>query len=91
MLVLLIIVVSEVKAQAVCGKRSEIVKQLESIYREVRHAYGVDAYGNLVEIFTSRNNNWTLMLTNPGGLTCLFRAGHDWTHVAKGDHARDEF
>lgn len=62
----------------VCGKRDDIVSRLENGYQEFNSAMGMSTNGGLVELFTSENGTWTLMLTQPDGVSCLIAAGQNW-------------
>lgn len=65
-------------AQMVCGERVEIVNALESGHQEQKTAAGLSGNGGLVELFTGVAGSWTLLLTLPGGPTCLLGAGEAW-------------
>lgn len=65
-------------AQMVCGERVDIVKALEDGHSEHRTAAGLSGNGGLVELFTASTGTWTLLLTMPGGPTCLLGAGEEW-------------
>jgi hypothetical protein len=67
--------------QAVCGDRNEIVARLENGYQESTSGVGLSATGGLVELYTSEKGTWTLMLTQPNGVSCLIAAGDNWEHV----------
>ena len=63
-------------AQAVCGKRTDIVKQLEKKYGETRKSVGVQQGRGVVEVYASeKTGSWTILVTNPRGMTCLMAAG----------------
>jgi len=63
-------------AQAVCGPRDSMVKQLGKGYTETQKMIGLAANGSLMEIFTSDiSGSWTIMLTAPNDTTCLMAAG----------------
>lgn len=66
-------------AQSVCGARDKIVKRLVDSYQESRHAMGLAANGNLVEIFVAESGSWTVLITRPDGPTCVAGVGEDWT------------
>lgn len=66
------------QAQMVCGERVEIVKALESGHQEQKTAAGLSGNGGLVELFTAMTGSWTLLLTVPGGPTCLLGSGEEW-------------
>ena len=65
-------------AENVCGKRDDIVKRLEYGYQEFNSAMGMSSNGGLVELYTSEKGTWTLMLTQPGGVSCLIASGENW-------------
>jgi len=65
-------------AQAVCGERSALLKQLDGKYKEAPISMGLAANGSVVEVTRSDKGTWSLLLTNPAGLTCLMAAGEHW-------------
>lgn len=67
--------------QTVCGDRNEIVSRLEKGYQETTSGLGLSANGGIVELYTSEKGTWTLMLTQPNGVSCLIAAGDNWEHV----------
>lgn len=67
--------------QAVCGDRNEIITRLEQGYKESNTGLGLSASGGVVELYTSEKGTWTLMLTQPNGVSCLIAAGDHWEHV----------
>jgi hypothetical protein len=69
---------SPAMAQMVCGERVTIVKALEAGHQEQKTATGLSGNGGLVELFTGDAGSWTLLLTLPGGPTCLLGAGEAW-------------
>lgn len=68
--------------QLVCfPDRSVIVKTLRERYLEVPVGRGLGSDGNLVELFRSLSNTWTLVLTTPSGASCIFYAGKMWGKI----------
>lgn len=65
-------------AQALCGDRDEIVSRLETGYKESASALGIAGTGGVVELYTSEKGSWTLLLTQPNGVSCLLAAGESW-------------
>lgn len=74
----IILICPSAKAQMACGERKEIVKALEKGHQEQKTAAGLSGNGGLVELFTSETGSWTILLTIPGGPTCLLGSGEDW-------------
>ncbi len=70
--------IPKARAQMVCGDRTKIVKGLEDGYSEQRTGAGLSGNGALVELFIAETRTWTLLLTLPGGPTCLLGSGEEW-------------
>ena len=68
-------------AQAVCGKRADIVNRLSTGFEEQPRSAGLAADGNLLEVFTSKDGTWTIIYTKPGGMTCLVAVGDNWQQI----------
>jgi len=48
-------------------------------YRESPVAVGLASNGKLLEVLTSEDGStWTILLTSPNGISCLFAAGSSW-------------
>jgi hypothetical protein len=75
----------------VCGKRDDIVSRLESGYQEFNSAMGMSTNGSLIELFTSDKGTWTLMLTQPDGVSCLIAAGQNWESFNSAKQASQVF
>ena len=64
------------EAQTVCGKRDDIISQLERKYGETRRSVGVQRGRGVVEVYASaETGSWTILLTDPRGMSCLMAAG----------------
>ena len=68
-------------APARCGARESIVRQLEQRYGETQRAFGIAGEQRLIEVFASEGGSWTILLTGPGGRSCLMAAGRDYQAV----------
>jgi hypothetical protein len=64
--------------QMPCGERDELLAQLESRYKEAPTGFGLTPNGAIVELLTSEKGSWTLLLTLPGGRSCLIGSGEGW-------------
>ncbi len=65
-------------AQAVCGSHQSISDKLKKSYTETPLSMGVTNGGGIVEVFVSPEGSWTLVVTQPNGMSCLIAAGLDW-------------
>lgn len=63
-------------AQAICGKRTDIVEQLEIKYGETRRSVGLQQGRGVIEVYAnSETGSWTILITNARGTSCLMAAG----------------
>ncbi|MGR3712857.1 MAG: hypothetical protein ACU0A6_07030 [Shimia sp.] len=71
-------------AQALhCAARDRVVERLESRFSEVLTGGGLQGAANsgatLVEVWASKETGtFTVILTNPQGVSCIVAAGTDW-------------
>ncbi len=66
------------EAQSVCGDRAEIIKVLGNKYQELPAAFGIAGQRNLAELFVSKSGSWTMLMTQPQGVTCILATGQSW-------------
>ena len=66
-------------AQNLCMSRTNVLKQLSSKYAETPISLGLEKSGDVIEIFSSGDGDtWTMVLTRPGGETCMIASGEAW-------------
>lgn len=71
-------------AQSPCGNHDQIVKMLDTKYKELRIAAAIMAgRQSMIEIFTSATGTWTILVTTGGGATCIVSAGEGWEAFEK--------
>ena len=68
-------------AQMVCGNHADIEKRLQDGYSEARTGVGLAHNNALIELYTSENGTFTIVLTRPNGMSCLMAVGEDWQNV----------
>ena len=68
-------------AQVLCGDRTEVGKKLKESYSETPANIGLAGNGAVVEVFVSPDGSFTIIMTHPGGLSCLMAAGEGWETV----------
>lgn len=71
------------EAQPVCGAHRLVTENLKESYAEAPVSMGVTAGGGIIEVFASAEGTWTLVITQPNGLSCLIAAGQDWENLPK--------
>ncbi len=68
-------------AQTGCGDRDDVVAILETKYQEKVSAIGLAGNSGVVELYTSENGSWTILLTQTSGVSCMIAAGENWERV----------
>lgn len=76
-------------AVAPCGARSDITALIKDHFGEVEMGRGLSDRGHLMELFVSPAGGWTLLMTNPRGLSCFADAGEAWIMTHPEDRADD--
>jgi hypothetical protein len=69
--------------QVFCDVRVKVIAALEKLYAEQPVSMGLTNSGSMIEVFKSSNGSWSIVATQPSGLTCLIAAGDHWENVAK--------
>ncbi len=70
-------------AQPVCGSHQNISESLKKSYTEAPVSMGLTVGGGVIEVFASDEGTWTLVITQPNGMSCLIAAGQDWENLPK--------
>lgn len=70
-------------AQSSCGPRGQLVKLLSDQYREDPVGMGLAQPGQVLEIFTSPNGTWSMVMTMPDVKACLVAAEDNWEMVSR--------
>ena len=66
-------------AETVCAVRQQILESLRMEYYEAPRGLGMANDGNVIELLSSREGKtWTLLVTMPGGISCVIAAGESW-------------
>ena len=62
-----------------CDDHAKAQALLEEKYREAPVARGLDARGNMVEVYATKDGaTWSILMTAPHGLACMIAAGQNW-------------
>lgn len=70
-------------AQSICGERSRFLDQLGQHYGERLSAVGLVSNGTLLEVMTSETGSWTILITQPNGVSCVVATGESWEPLPK--------
>ena len=66
------------QAQMLCAPRADIIAGIDKKYKERPNAFGIAGEKTLVELFTSATGSWTMIMTRPGGVSCIMAVGQSW-------------
>jgi hypothetical protein len=72
-----------------CFARADVAAGLLAEYDEVPRMRALTRRGRLVEMFVAPSGSWTLMMTQPDGMSCVMASGHgvEPIEVPEGDPA----
>ena len=74
---------ADTPAKSTCESREAVLDFLSSKYAEAPIAMGVSKDGGVVEILTSGpGSTFTIIVTQPNGMTCMVAAGDSWENLA---------
>lgn len=72
---------SSAHALARCAPHDDLLAELARIYEERLFAIGVTSPGALIEITVSPSGTFTIILTQPPGISCMVMGGEAWELV----------
>ena len=72
-----------------CGDRTALMSQLKGKYSERPKSMGLAANGSVLEVLTAKSGTWTILLTNPQGITCMIAAGDNWEEMEQKDDGEE--
>jgi hypothetical protein len=67
-----------------CFSYAEVARQLKGTYEEAPVSLGLQANGNLLQVFNSaKSGSWTIVSTSPDGMACILAAGRSWENLTQ--------
>lgn len=70
-----------------CAERTNVVDTLDSQYKESPRAIGLVSQEAVLEIFVSETGTWTVVVTDPAGVSCVLAAGQSWEEIPVASNA----
>jgi len=61
-----------------CGQRAQLIQAMKQMFDERPKATGLISTNELFELFVSPTGTWTVLVTNPHGISCIAAAGENW-------------
>ena len=74
-------------AQGQCAPRDRLVEALGETFGESTRGLGLSDTGNVIEVWTSAEGSWSLVVNRPDGTSCLADFGQGWALVPQGEPA----
>lgn len=65
-----------------CDARTSILMTLNGRFDEQPSARGLASNGAVLEVLSSQDGTWTIIVTTPDGLSCMMASGKYWQEVA---------
>ena len=66
-----------------CDVRAKVLSSLEKNYTEIPIWLGLTSGGVMIEVLTSPEGSWTIILTYANGFSCLVASGKYWENLPK--------
>ncbi len=70
-------------AQPVCGQHNSVSDNLKKSYSEAPVSMGLTPDGGVLEVFASKEGTWSMVVTQPSGISCLIAVGQSWENLPK--------
>lgn len=80
---LMTVVITGSSHAAVCTKRTKLLGVLDGKYAEQRQAIGLISQSGVLEVFASDKGTWTVVVTNPNGMSCIVASGDAYEQVPR--------
>ncbi|WP_420586667.1 hypothetical protein [Ruegeria sp.] len=75
-------------AEVICEPTARMHDKLERQFRSERTATGMRGPEQVMEVWTSKSGDWTMVVTYATGTSCIVAMGEDWHTHAESDPAR---
>lgn len=68
----------QAQVPGVCAERGVVVERLGVRYSEQPVSIGLAADGSVIEVFASTSGTFTIVATQPSGVSCILVTGESW-------------
>ncbi|WP_377186691.1 hypothetical protein [Ruegeria meonggei] len=75
-------------AEVICEPTSRLHEKLERQFGSERAATGMRGPEQLMEVWTRKSGDWTMVVTYASGTSCIVAMGEDWNVHARTNPAR---
>ncbi len=78
----LFISATSANAEQLCAPRDKAVVQLKKQFGEFVSGRGLVVNGKrMIELFVSEKGSWTVLISDPKGLSCVVTSGENWQGI----------
>lgn len=70
-----------------CAERNNVIDTLDAQYKESPRAIGLVSKEAVLEVFVSETGTWTVVVTDPEGVSCVLAAGQSWEEIPVASNA----
>lgn len=74
-------------AEVICTPTSDLHTKLKRQYASRKTATGLRGREQIMEVWTDRRGDWTLVITYASGTSCIVAMGEDWESIPERDPA----
>ena len=74
-------------ADVICAQSEELNTRLTQQYGSQRQATGLRGRGQVMEVWTDRQGDWTMVVRYASGTSCIVAMGEHWTELDPHDPA----
>ncbi len=74
-------------AEVICEPTSALHNKLETQFGSSRAATGIRDPEQIMEVWTDRRGNWTMVVSYSTGTSCIVAMGQDWVSTSERDPA----
>lgn len=64
-----------------CGPLADMLAGLKHTYTETPRFWGISGGGGVMEILVSESGAWTIIVSYPDGMACMYLSGEDFTVI----------
>jgi len=75
-------------AEIICEPTPRMHQKLQRQFGAERAATGMRGPEQVMEVWTNKSGDWTMVVTYATGTSCIVAMGQDWFYHAKTDPAR---
>ncbi|MBT4889011.1 MAG: hypothetical protein HON65_05620 [Rhodospirillales bacterium] len=80
LLLIMSALIPQASAEMICAGHNSVSEKLAKVFDELPTSAGLSSNGGMLEVYTSPDGTWTIVLTRPDGISCLMATGEHWEY-----------